>query len=569
MTRSSRPALALGILVGAFLATGPKVSWAKGRGLAITIARPDRVLVDGEAVPIALVGNSIRWRGLDLKTADRDVNGVQAAVVEGNCVRVEIGLAPGTYSVDADACCNGTLEWMVGDSSAATVAFESGEPCASASIQARVGDDGVLSIFWKPEVGYRVGVRSLRVLPVDAPSSTPVPPTGAAASVTLRPLPVIGQRPAAAKAAVALDPAATAQLARARLREACEFLVRQQLSTGFFDYNSSSLWEVSVVCRCLLLGSRLLNEPKYAAAADRALDVFAGQQAPDGGFCALAYSVAAGKVVFAGADCPTRNVADLSFATGALSLAARTRAEADTSSSYVAAHRKYLDEFASQYALPDGSYRNGLFRGGQLEQTYTVATAAQVSSLVAFYRASKEAAYLERAAGAARALLSEWSEAGRPRFHEYGQASADPLPPNQFHNLYYIFEALLAMREATLDDSLRHSIANVARWYFTGPEGLLAQLGESRDALSIQGVQDMTKGNAMLGLFHALSAEVDDPRLTSLLESWTRDLLDPARAKARGVCAFPYDEAGRKAVVATAFAGLSYAELAEPGSPFR
>ncbi|MCC7140990.1 MAG: hypothetical protein IT349_02715 [Candidatus Eisenbacteria bacterium] len=518
-----------------------------GAQLVLTAGRPDQVRIDGVGPNPELRARAFRWRGLDLKTVDQQVGNATLPAVQGRCIRVEIGLAPGEYEVETDLLA-GAAEWIVNDASAGRV-----EPAGGIGTlrgAANVPFGGMpLTLIWKADVGAVTAVREVRIR---RPDGQPVELQGL--------LPIVTPQAALQQPHEEIPP-------KEALRRTCDYLVRYQLSNGFFDYESAALWEVGLVTRCLFLGAELLHEPRYAEAARRPLAFLVAQQAPDGGFCAYAYSTLSGRIPAPTDSCHTRNIADLSFLSIAFSLAARAKVEGGPA--LLEAHRRFLDDFADRLALPDGRFLNGRFHGQTKETAYSVATATQVVSRLSFYRAASEIRFRESAEPAARALVREWQPSGRPLFSEHGEAPA-PLRPTAYHNLFYVLDALLWAREGTESDSLRSAIDQSLAWYVDGPEGLLAYLAASPQAATSLTAEDRIKSGAMLGILERIGTLTGQTeRLNPILAAMRATLLVPERARQQGICAFPYDELGRKAITATAFAGLSYAELIRPGAAFR
>ena len=268
------------------------------------------------------------------------------------------------------------------------------------------------------------------------------------------------------------------------------------------------------------------------------------------------------------------------MAFAALSIAAPLLPDS-TATRYLAAHRRFLDHFAARHRLADGSFRNGLFSGRDGESSYSVATGAQVFSLVAFYRASGESEYLRRAEEAGRWLLQERTPWGEILFHPHDGGVVMTLPSTQFHDAYYILEGLACLRRATGDASLRDEIGAAFRAYVEGPEGLLAAMPEGAWP-EYHGERRLSaKSNAMVGLLLEMTRAVREPehepergrlsdsqRVERLIANGMAALLDPARAREREILVLPYRGGGREAIVATSFAGLSYAQMVRAGAAY-
>lgn len=547
-------------------------------------------MIDGERVPPILASPALLWSGVDLRTVVIESGPPPTRAVEGRCVRVEVAIAPGLHRVRVDCDSGATDRFdLIGPSG---ILARGWSPRAPWSGDVMV-PDSVLALFVAPRVGGRVRVRSVRIERADG------------AEIELGKV----TRGAAEALVAGFDPPG-ADAPREYLRAVCEYLVRHQLSTGFFDYESSAWWEVGLSARVLLLGAKLLGEggeggdggegrdggkgdrglahgradPRYLMAALRPLDFLVSRQEADGGLCAYAYSVTTG----AGSDpsraftarCHTRNVADLSVAFAALSIAAPLLPDS-TATRYLAAHRRFLDHFAARHRLADGSFRNGLFSGRDGESSYSVATGAQVFSLVAFYRASGESEYLRRAEEAGRWLLQERTPWGEILFHPHDGGVVMTLPSTQFHDAYYILEGLACLRRATGDASLRDEIGAAFRAYVEGPEGLLAAMPEGAWP-EYHGERRLSaKSNAMVGLLLEMTRAVREPehepergrlsdsqRVERLIANGMAALLDPARAREREILVLPYRGGGREAIVATSFAGLSYAQMVRAGAAY-
>lgn len=535
--------------------------------LSIRIGSPDRVLWDGRAVSRDTVLHAIRWRGLDLQT-EHAGEGMQ---LRGRIFRVQMMIPDGRYDVELTTFGTDSLLGPFDVLSNGRLVFNDVAPRLGKAETRRAGIDagpGPMELFFRPRLGRGAGVVSLRLFPHDPRVART--PLGTLPSIRVDP-----PRPDSSRFSLAWDPndSTAQQEAEVRLRSVCEYFLMHQLGNGFFDYESSSWWEAGLVARCLLAGHSTFGEQHYLAAARRLLDFLVLRQAPDGGWCSYAFNVRTG----AGSEpdapqppgCNTRNVADLSVAATALSLLARNLPPEDAAP-YLDAHRRFIDEFASRYSRPDGSWSNGLFQGAIVDRSYSVATATAATSLVSLYRATGQDVYLHRAEEAARFLADTWQEDGVPVFRGHTDDPPAEVSATDFHNLYYLLEGLLWVRRATRDEALRSELDRTLSNYVLGERGLLASLKSGGLPLPYDENRDLAKICGMVSVFFAIADLFpDEPRFEALLRDGRAELLEPARAASRRILAFPYDEFGKKALVITAFAGLSYAEMARPGSGFR
>ncbi|MBK8231781.1 MAG: hypothetical protein IPK72_14635 [Candidatus Eisenbacteria bacterium] len=526
--------------------------------LEIEIDAPDRVTWNGAAVPLGVAAGAIRWTGLDLRSDWADAEGARVRVLEGRAMRLFVALPPGGYQISClipgGAQGSGPFDLLL-----------NGMPLLT-QVQVPAGRDSLLSfdatlsgpnteLFWKPAVGRAVALRRIAFAP-----------RFETADLRLGDLPAVQRTRVEVAAEQLPDP-------RERLRAACEFLLSHQLSTGLFDYESSAWWEAGLAARCLLAGHALLGDPRYLAATRPLFDLLLARQGEDGGWCAYAYDARTG----AGSDpaepdtvpCNTRNVADLGVTTTALALAARVE-EPSRRARYLAAHRAFIDRFVTRYRRPDGSFRNGLFGGTEADSAYSVATATTAMSAIALHAVSRDPAHLALAEAAASFLADEWQESGMPRFHYHTGTPPQESESDDYHNVYYLLEGLLWVRAATVDEDLTQRIDRACHAFIHGPKGVLAHCPDGLLPLPRREFRDLTKLAGMVGILDQIARTLpDDPALAAFVERNCRELLVPELAARRRVLVFPYDHEGHKAITATAFAGLSFAQMAAPGTPFR
>ena len=535
--------------------------------LRVDISSPDRVTWNGRHFGQAEQISYLRWSGVELGVSKANggsgtpVSDVVASrlALRGVCARVDLGLAPGSYLVSVElagdgtsaARSNGTIEVALQGRSAMLIepSHDGGPRRASATVEVARAP---LQIFFKPEVGSDVAIRAIEVRAANGDT------LGAPVLLPERRVPLRDG-----------DDADSVFAPDARLRELIDYLRRYQLSSGLFDYTSAAWWEAGLSLHALLLSAELTGDARALELTRPGLDLLVARQEEDGGFCAYAYSSARGASPDSVGPCDTRNVADLGVATACLSLAAPL-VDAARRERFVAAHRRYIDEFAARYRLPSGAFANGLFAGRRDSTAYSVATATTAMSLVALYSRTGEPRYLSWAEDAARFLARAWAMDGRPLFHPHRPEEPRPLELEEWNDLYYLLEGLLWVREVTRDDALRTLIDGALHACVYGEKGLLASHPEAELPILRRERRAQAKVNGMTAVILSLRRVLGpEPRLDALAANSRTSLLDSARALDREVFARPYDQTGIEAIVATSFAGLAYAEMVSPGSAFR
>jgi hypothetical protein len=343
---------------------------------------------------------------------------------------------------------------------------------------------------------------------------------------------------------------------RKLLKVLCEYLVKASPTEGCFSYHGA-WYQNAYPIRTLLAGARLLEEPRYAEKAYRCLDRFAERQAPHGNWLS-SYFGPTGCDSPTAADSATSNLADVGTMTMCLSAAAPGAAP-ERRERYLRAARLYADSVSLPNQLSDGSFPNRLWGGQDFSHPYTVATATQCASLAALYLATGDARYLKAAETGIRWITwGTFLEDGRLVLHPYNQETLVVKESTHFGEVFYVAEALLWVRRATADETLKQEIdAVLDRWLF-GTEGAHRK--------TVHGYwwppMDAWNSSKMGGMLYILA---DHPRRSAdpVLSEWLVRALgwltDPDRAQSIGVTAPPASPRGNYALVATGFAGIGVA----------
>lgn len=283
-----------------------------------------------------------------------------------------------------------------------------------------------------------------------------------------------------------------------RLRASCDTLVAQQARSPVFMAKDAAWWQVSFCTRALIAGYEVTGDKRYLRAAEIATDAFEAQQLYNGSWAVYAQ----GTVPVDHQD--SYNLADLGCMTACLSIL-HSYVSGSKAERYREAHLRYA-QFASQHDLGDLAFCNGWYLGKNHRSAYSVATATQATSFAALYEASGDRRFLRRAEQAVRFLLNDWRPDGRPMLHHHASNRSSALSVEDFHNNYYILEALLVTFESTEDEVLKDAIRAALEFYLWGDDGLLVVLPpEEWPAGAGNSVQ---KSRGMLGILAAIQRNV-------------------------------------------------------------
>ena len=376
------------------------------------------------------------------------------------------------------------------------------------------------------------------------------------------------------------------------LRMCCEWLTMQQDGKDFFRIyevgeHSFEWYMVFYPVRTLLLGGRLLNEPKYIKTALKSVDLYLTEQLPNGGFTSN----------YRGQSSDTLTNHDIAkiLRTGNVNLAdngsnllavvqAAAFVDAERRKLYLDAVRKWFDLWVPIWILPNGGLNNGLWGGEVHHGAYTCAIGTVTAALSAFVQATGEYEYMEIAENAIRYQMENWfpDEDGRPvNMDCYILTPHEPIALNDFGHSFYLLEGMCWTHRVTKDEALKAAIGQKLRAWLFGKKGLLSQWGDSWfnfmvmahpwDAeptdpptsrqSSIRLGWEMAKSNGIPHAFlYYLNHIEDNPALREKLDKGLTYLTHPLKARMSGVMSDPEESYGAFAVQATGFAGLSLAE---------
>lgn len=382
----------------------------------------------------------------------------------------------------------------------------------------------------------------------------------------------------------------------------CEWLLQQQFEDEsgrffrIFDATNNPLREWYMIfygCRSLLLASSLLQKPEYAEATWKYFDDYVGEQLPNGGFTSnYRNQPTTGlerKAFFDILRFGKVNVADHGTNTHALIQAAATTTDDERRQRYLAAVKRWYDGWVSIWALPNGTYGNGIWIGQKLNAPYTMAMNV-CTSFAAYAVVTGDREYMENAENFALFQCREkWLPDGRPiRMNCYPVPDEDTLM-DDYSRIFYLLEALCWVHYATQSEEVRSVIeATLKNWIF-GECGILRQWtkgmgwfrfsapgfplppGKTGTFNSVPSMPwQLAKSAAIPHLFSYYLNHIEpSAELREYFEEGVQYLSHPLHARSLGICIEPGFPSSTCAVQATGFTGLSLAEAIRPDCVFQ
>lgn len=378
---------------------------------------------------------------------------------------------------------------------------------------------------------------------------------------------------------------------RAALREVCDWLMAHRRPDGFLgDPEGTRRWWYTSAypIRTLLAGSRIFGEDRYRLAAQEVLDLFVLDQMPEGGF-PQSYQgrgelARLPEVELDEIRAKTwMNLADIGSTVSALAFAI-PYVTGDRQARYRDAVRKYLDEWARPYQQPSGGFTNGWLAGHHAHWIYSIATGTTGLSFAFYAAATGEPGYIEVAERAARFLVRDWHEDGRPYiwpFDWYYPGAPFYMRVRDIGEQFYILDAIAGIASVSRNEVVRREVFDALRKYLLGSRGLIASW-DGATWWPIQDTWNNSKSAAtplFLEYFLRAAAQYDVPpadmaKVRDMAEAARRFLCTPTHARQIGVMVDDPDLpwGGHSlmswagcAVAATGFAGLALADMVQPG----
>ncbi|MBK8856264.1 MAG: hypothetical protein IPN11_00835 [Opitutaceae bacterium] len=363
----------------------------------------------------------------------------------------------------------------------------------------------------------------------------------------------------------------------------CDWLLAHRQPDGFlgdtYAAGGGYWYTASMPARALLAGHQLLGRREYWQAAIKTLDVFVDEQLPNGAWTASLRGrptrsmprreVAA---IMAGKRQPLSDigsvVSTLAIATASVTGARQKR--------YLAALRRFCDDWAPQFQQRDGGFSDGFWP--PYTAIYSCATAIEAAAFSLTYRVTGEARYLDIATRAIRFLLNDWRTDGLMlgRAPHWLVHNRQPfvLEPLHFGDQWYYDEGFITTWHHARDPDFRTRVSRALHHRVHGRAGLLAAL----DGSTWWPIQDIWDNAKSIGMVQTLlfAANQDDrsPQLASALNDLCRLVATPEYSRRLGVMASdtgrPVAQHGLRCwaamrMEATGFAGMTLAEMIRPG----
>ena len=379
----------------------------------------------------------------------------------------------------------------------------------------------------------------------------------------------------------------------------CSWIMEQEYVSeerGKFLYCGPGSFEwymVFYALRTLSLGGTLLNKPEYTEFAEPYLDTYCGEQLPNGALSSNYRRKRADEMDAAELEhlirCGKLNLADNGSNCQAVLQAAMLTHDPARKAAYLATVKKWLDCWVPIWALPDGSYGNGIWVGHKLNGTYSCAINV-CSALSCYGIISGEERYVKNAEGFVSFVCDHTLPDGRPIFFDlYPEPHTSIL--EDYGHIFYMLEGVCWTHFASKDPEFRKKVENFLKKWIFGEYGILKCWPERfnwfdsmfysfYNAFDANGdpmghynglghYWKLAKSNAIPHLFsYYLKYIEENAELRDRMEKGVRYLCLPLNAMQNGVMANPREQYGRMAVQATGFAGLSIAEAIRPGFVF-
>ncbi len=373
---------------------------------------------------------------------------------------------------------------------------------------------------------------------------------------------------------------------RLALRAICDWLLAHRLANGFLgDFEpgrkgTNFYWYTTAYpVRTLLAGYKIFGEQKYLDAVLHIMDVLVDEQLPNGAWQQIFRDKPANKLTELELkdiyEHEWMNLADIGCIATALGLTCHEAAE-PRKSRYIAALRKFCDDWAMKWQRASGGFTNGMEAGHACNEIYGVATATEAAAFASLYAQTHDKKYMAVAEKAAHFLADHWKEDGQSICYNHHSTKGGLVlaqPVNYFGADFYTIDGLFMVYHHTQEQALRDKIINVMGWYIKGEKGLLALLGQN----SWWPLQDAWNNSKTAGIplaFLNYQRQVSDPAVDRFVSLANRFLCTANYSQRLGVMVEDADVpwGGHSlqswagcTVSATGFAGLALAEMVQPG----
>ena len=248
------------------------------------------------------------------------------------------------------------------------------------------------------------------------------------------------------------------------LKKCCDWLMQQFIEPGIFHCteNEKEMYEWYMFfypVRTLLLGSRLFQQEQYKKAAFKVVDLYLSEQLPNGAFTSNYRKQSSSTLTREQFEDILRNgkvnIADNSANVMGIIVAA-AQSTLDNRKRYLDAAQRWLDNWLSIWALPEGGYGNGIWVGHKINTPYTCAMGKVAVPLCAFSQISGDTHYADLASRCMAYQCHQWLEdEGIPI-----NMNCYPTPRQSrlvdYGHSFYLLEGLCWTHKTTGDSDLKN-----------------------------------------------------------------------------------------------------------------
>lgn len=374
--------------------------------------------------------------------------------------------------------------------------------------------------------------------------------------------------------------------ARAALHTICDWFLEKRLPNGFLgDYEPGNKatnyywYSTAYPIRTWLAGFEIFGDKKYLDAVVKIMDVLVDEQLPTGAWQQIFRNKPAKDLspeelehIY---NHEWMNLADIGSIATALGIASEYVPE-PRKSRYVNSLKRFCEDWALRWQKPSGGFTNGMESGVARTEVYGVATATEAAAFTTLYIQTKNEKYLHIAEQAARFMVERWNEDGRPVWYFHRSIKDGQIldmPIRYFGSAFYYTDGLFFVYHHTKDEALRNRIEQVYSWYIKGEKGLLANLGQHA-WWDLQDYWNNSKTAGMPLAFLNYQRMKSDPAVDRFVSIAKRFLCTPEFSVQLGIMVheaeLPWGTHSIQSwagcsVAATGFAGLSIAEMIQPG----
>lgn len=264
------------------------------------------------------------------------------------------------------------------------------------------------------------------------------------------------------------------------LKRICDYFLESRTPDGFvgdFEFNKKLWYTTSYPIRTWLCGYELFGEKKYLDACENILDKFISEQMPEGSFTQVFRNQ---KTVDLTEEQLQNirennwmNLADVGSMVAALTASCKY-VGAERKEKYLAAAKRYIDDWAMRYRQDCGGFTNG-WVCRPAEKIYSVSTASTALTCAFLFELTGEKRYLDVAESAVLFMAKDWNDDGRMIHYVY-----DRMYPGhdfyqnagEFADGFYTAETLSAVLAISKNDEVRRTVFGALKKYLFGSVGL-------------------------------------------------------------------------------------------------